>query len=215
MDSAAQDVQAAINAAAGTLPANLPYPPTYAKVNPADAPILSIALSSDATTLDRVSDAADSLLQPKLSQIDGVGKVTVQGGLRPAVRVRTDPERLAAYGLSAEDVRAAVVAANVNGARGGFDGPRQSFALGANDQLLVADQATAEFKRLLTGVKGGEVTGITVADNQRVMLANIQHPGNGDPSVSNFPEPFTGASGPVPRDATIVIVRKNGGIVGS
>ncbi|WP_432559647.1 PhoX family protein [Granulicoccus sp. GXG6511] len=86
---------------------------------------------------------------------------------------------------------------------------------GANDQLLVADQATAEFKRLLTGVKGGEVTGITVADNQRVMLANIQHPGNGDPSVSNFPEPFTGASGPVPRDATIVIVRKNGGIVGS
>ena len=136
MDSAAQDVQAAINAAAGTLPPNLPYPPTYAKVNPADAPILSIALSSDTTTIDRVSDAADGLLQPKLSQIDGVGKVTVQGGLRPAVRVRTDPQRLAAYGLSAEDVRAAVVGANVNGARGGFDGPRQSFALGSNDQLL-------------------------------------------------------------------------------
>ena len=136
MDSAAQDVQAAINAAAGTLPPNLPYPPTYAKVNPADAPILSLALTSDTATIDRVSDAADSLLQPKLSQIDGVGKVTVQGGLRPAVRVRTDPQRLAAYGLSAEDVRAAVVGANVNGARGGFDGPRQSFALGSNDQLL-------------------------------------------------------------------------------
>ena len=85
----------------------------------------------------------------------------------------------------------------------------------ANDQLLVANQATAEFKRLMTGVKGGEVTGITVADNQRVMFANIQHPGNGDPEVSNFPEAFTGADGAVPRDATIVIVRKNGGIVGS
>ena len=139
MDGAAQDVQAAINAAAGTLPSNLPYPPTYAKVNPADAPILTLALTSDTATLDRVSDAADTLLLPKLSQIEGVGKVTVQGGLRPAVRVRTDPARLAAYGLSTQDVRTAVAQANVNGARGGFDGPRQAFALGANDQLLSPD----------------------------------------------------------------------------
>ena len=139
IDSAAQDVQAAINAAAGTLPVNLPYPPVYSKVNPADAPILTLALLSDQITIDRVSDAADTLLQPKLSQIDGVGRVSVQGNMRPAVRVRVDPARLAAYGMSMEDVRNAVAAANVNGAKGGFDGPRQAFALGANDQLVTPD----------------------------------------------------------------------------
>jgi multidrug efflux pump len=138
MDSAAQDVQAAINAAAGTLPTNLPYPPVYSKVNPADAPILTLALTSAALPLDVVSDAADTLLQPKLSEIDGVGRVTVQGGLRPAVRVRMDPARLAAYGLAMEDVRSAVANANVNGAKGGFDGPRLAFAVGANDQLVDA-----------------------------------------------------------------------------
>ncbi len=138
MDSAAQDVQAAINAAAGTLPANLPYPPVYAKVNPADAPILTLALTSDSLPIDVVSDAADTLLQPKLSEITGVGRVTVQGGLRPAVRVRVDPARLAAYGISMEDVRTAVANANVNGAKGGFDGSRLAFALGANDQLVDA-----------------------------------------------------------------------------
>ncbi|HET7879530.1 MAG TPA: multidrug efflux RND transporter permease subunit [Acetobacteraceae bacterium] len=138
MDSAAQDVQAAINAAAGTLPANLPYPPVYAKVNPADAPILTLALTSDTLPIDTVSDAADTVLQPKLSEIDGVGRVTVQGGLRPAVRVRIDPARLAAYGLAMDDVRTAVANANVNGAKGGFDGPRLAFALGANDQLVDA-----------------------------------------------------------------------------
>jgi len=139
IDSAAQDVQAAINAAAGTLPLTLPYPPVYSKVNPADAPIMSLALTSDAITLDRVSDAADTLLQPKLSEIDGVGKVSVQGNMRPAVRVRVDPARLAGYGLSMEDARLAIAAANVNGAKGGFDGPRQAIALGTNDQILSPD----------------------------------------------------------------------------
>ncbi len=149
LDSAAQDVQAAINAAAGTLPVSLPYPPIYAKVNPADAPILSLALTSDSIPIDRISDAADTLLQPKLSQIDGVGKVTVQGGLRPAVRVRVDPARVAAYGLAMEDVRTAVASANVNGAKGGFDGPRQAFALGANDQLVTP----AAYKDLVIAYK--------------------------------------------------------------
>ena len=139
LDSAAQDVQAAINSSTGTLPLNLPYPPTYSKVNPADTPILSLALTSDAITIDKVSDAADTLLQPKLSQIDGVGRVTVQGGQRPAVRVRVDPARLAAYGMSMEDVRTAIANANVNGAKGGFDGPRLSSALQANDQLVSPD----------------------------------------------------------------------------
>jgi multidrug efflux pump len=140
LDAGAQDVQAAINAAAGTLPTTLPYPPVYSKVNPADAPVLTLALTSDALPIAQVSDAADTVLQPKLAQIDGVGKVTVEGGMRPAVRVRVDPARLAAYGLSMEDVRSAVAAANTNGAKGGFDGPRQSVSLGANDQLVSADQ---------------------------------------------------------------------------
>ncbi len=143
IDSASEDVQAAINASAGTLPTTLPYPPVYAKVNPADAPILTLALTSDSTTIDRISDYADTLLQPKLSQIDGVGKVTVQGNMRPAVRIRVDPARLAAYGLSMEDVRTAIAAANVNGAKGGFDGPRQAVALGANDQIVSADSYPA------------------------------------------------------------------------
>ena len=151
IDSAAQDVQAAINAAAGTLPTTLPYPPVYAKVNPADAPILSLAHTSETVPLDRISDAADTLLQPKLSQVDGVGKVTVQGGLRPAIRVRIDPARVAAYGLSLEDVRTAVSAANVNGAKGGFDGPRQAYAVGANDQLLSPDA----YRALVIAYKNG------------------------------------------------------------
>ncbi len=150
LDSAAQDVQAAINAAAGTLP-QLPYPPVYAKVNPADAPILTLALTSTDITIDRISDVADTLLQPKLSQIDGVGKVTVQGGLRPAIRIRVDPARVAGYGLSMEDVRTAIAAANVNGAKGGFDGPRQSYALDANDQL----ETPAAYKDLVITYKNG------------------------------------------------------------
>ena len=151
MDSAAQDVQAAINAATGTLPANLPYPPMYSKVNPADAPILTLALTSQTRPVDVMSDAADTLLQPKLSEITGVGRVTVQGKMRPAVRVRVDPARLAAYGLSMEDVRTAIVGANVNGAKGGFDGPRLSFALGANDQLGDA----AAYKELVIAWRNG------------------------------------------------------------
>ncbi|MEO9189216.1 MAG: efflux RND transporter permease subunit [Acetobacteraceae bacterium] len=140
LDAAAQDVQAAINAAAGTLPVSLPYPPVYSKVNPADAPVLTLALTSDSLPIAQLGDAADTILQPKLAQIDGVGKVTVEGGIRPAVRVRVDPARLAAYGLGMEDVRAAVSAANTNGAKGGFDGPRQAVSVGANDQLMSADQ---------------------------------------------------------------------------
>ncbi len=151
MDSAAQDVQAAINAAAGTLPTNLPYPPTYSKVNPADAPILTLALTSPALPIDVVSDAADTLLQPKLSQIEGVGRVTVEGGLRPAVRVRVDPARLAAYGLAMEDVRQAVAATNANGPKGGFDGPRLAFSLGANDQLVDA----AAYRNLVIAWRNG------------------------------------------------------------
>ena len=151
IESAAQDVQAAINAAAGTLPLTLPYPPVYSKVNPADAPILSLALLSENISIDKVSDAADTLLQPKLAEIDGVGRVSVQGRMRPAVRVRVDPARVASYGLSMEDVRLAIVAANVNGAKGGFDGPRQAIALGANDQIT----DPAAYRTLVLAYRGG------------------------------------------------------------
>ncbi len=154
IDSASEDVQAAINASSGTLPQTLPYPPVYAKVNPADAPILTLALTSDSTTLDKISDSADTLLQPKLSEIDGVGKVTVQGNMRPAVRVQADPARLAAYGLSMEDVRTAVAAANVNGAKGGFDGVRQAVAIGANDQITAPE---AYLKLIVAYVNGAPV----------------------------------------------------------
>jgi multidrug efflux pump len=139
IDGAAQDVQAAINQAEGVLPSNLPYPPTYARVNPADAPIFSIALTSDTLPIDRVADIADGYLQPKLAQISGVGRVSVQGGLKAAIRVRLDPARLASYGLSMEDVRTAVANANVSGAKGSFDGPRLSYGLGTNDQLTTPE----------------------------------------------------------------------------
>jgi len=139
MDGAAQDVQAAINTAQGVLPQSLPYPPTYNRVNPADAPILSLAVTSDTLPIDQVADAADTLLQPKLSQIDGVGRVVVQGGLKPAVRVQLDPARLAAYGLSMEDVRSAISTANVSGAKGSFNGPHLSYTIGTNDQLISPD----------------------------------------------------------------------------
>jgi len=135
MEGATQDVEAAINFAQGVLPSNLPYPPTYARVNPADAPVFSLALISDTQPIDSLADLADTYLQPKLAQIDGVGRVTVEGGLKPAIRVRMDPARLASYGLSMEDVRTAISNANVSGAKGSFDGKNLAYGLGTNDQL--------------------------------------------------------------------------------
>jgi multidrug efflux pump len=135
IDDAAQDVQAAINAARGTLPGTLPYPPTYAKVNPADPPILTLALTSDTLPVARLSDIVDTLLAQRLAQVGGVGRVAVQGNMRPAVRLQVDPRRLAAYGIGMEAVRTAVTAGNVAGAKGSVDGPQQSSAVMANDQI--------------------------------------------------------------------------------
>ncbi|MES2710144.1 MAG: efflux RND transporter permease subunit [Pseudomonadota bacterium] len=138
IDDAAQDVQAAINAARGTLPSTLPYPPTYQKVNPADPPILTLALTSETLPVSRLSDVVDTLLAPRLAQVTGVGRVGVQGNMRPAVRLQMDPRRLAAYRLSLEDVRTAIAAANVAGAKGSLDGPAQASAVMANDQVTTA-----------------------------------------------------------------------------
>jgi multidrug efflux pump len=139
IDGATQDVQAAINAAAGVLPKNLPYPPTYAKVNPADAPVMTLALTSDTVSVRAMSDLADSLMAQRLAQITGVGRVSVLGGLKPAVRVQADLARLAAYGLGMEDLRTAIAGANVSGPKGSLDGKQQSYTIAANDQLMGAD----------------------------------------------------------------------------
>src|SRR5690349_19665852 len=139
IDAAEQDVQAAINGATTLLPRTLIVPPTYSKSNPADTPILTLAVTSDSMPLEKVDDFADSILAQKISQVSGVGLVTLNGGQKPAVRVQVDPEALAGSGLSLEDVRQALVAANVNQPKGNIDGPRQNYTLATNDQLFHAD----------------------------------------------------------------------------
>jgi multidrug efflux pump len=139
IDVAEQEVQAAINAASTFLPRDLPNPPIYNKVNPADSPILTLALTSDTLPLSKVEDLADTTLAQKISQLPGVGLVSISGGQRPAVRIQANPSALASYGLSLEDLRVALGQANVDQAKGNLDGPRQSFTIGANDQLLSSD----------------------------------------------------------------------------
>jgi multidrug efflux pump len=135
LDVAEQGVQAAINAASNLLPLDLPAPPVYSKVNPADAPILTLGLASKTMPLPEIQNLADTRLAQKLSQIAGVGLVTLSGGQRPAVRVQVNPKALAANNLGLEDVRTAITAANVKKAKGSFDGPRRSYTIDANDQL--------------------------------------------------------------------------------
>jgi multidrug efflux pump len=140
IDVEEQQVQAAINAGSTYLPKDLPNPPIYSKVNPADAPILTLALTSDSMQLSKVEDLADTALAQKISQLPGVGLVSISGGQKPAVRIQANPTALASYGLSLEDLRTALSAANVDQAKGVLDGPRQSFTIGANDQLFSSDQ---------------------------------------------------------------------------
>ena len=135
LDIAEQEVQAAINAASNLLPADLPAPPIYAKVNPADAPILSLALTSKTLPLPQVEDLADTRLAQKISELPGVGLVSIRGGERPAVRVQADPRKLAALGLNIDDLRTTIANANVNTPKGNFDGPRRAYTINANDQL--------------------------------------------------------------------------------
>ena len=149
IDAAAQDVQSAINAASSTLPKNLPYPPTYSKVNPADTPILTLALTSKTAPLRSLSDVADTLLGPRLSQVTGVGHVAVEGNIRPAIRIQVDLTRLAAYGIAIEDLRTAIVAANVAGSKGSLDGFKQAYTIAANDQI----QAASAYKSIVVAYR--------------------------------------------------------------
>ncbi|MCL8384693.1 multidrug efflux RND transporter permease subunit [Xanthobacter aminoxidans] len=138
IDAAAQDVQSAINAASGQLPKNLPSPPTFRKVNPADAPILILSVQSDLHPLTKLDDAADTILAQQMSQIPGIAQVAITGEQKPAVRVQVDPAKIAALGMSLEDVRAVLAAATVDQPKGSFDGPAQGFTIYADDQLLTA-----------------------------------------------------------------------------
>ena len=140
IDAAAQDVQAAINAAGSTLPRNLPYPPTYSKTNPADAPIITLALTSQTQSLRQLADLADTLIAQRMSSISGVGHVSIEGGIKPAVRVEADVSRLASYGLSMADLNKAIAGANVAGPKGSLDGAKQSYTIAADDQI---DRASA------------------------------------------------------------------------
>ncbi|HYM02152.1 MAG TPA: MdtB/MuxB family multidrug efflux RND transporter permease subunit [Stellaceae bacterium] len=151
LDVAEQEVQAAINAAGNLLPSDLPAPPIYAKVNPADAPILTLAITSKTLPLPQVEDFADTRLAQKISQLPGVGLVSVNGGLRPAMRVQADTRKLAGYGLNIDDLRTTISNANVNTPKGNFDGPTRSYTINANDQLTSPDQ----YKSLVIAFKNG------------------------------------------------------------
>ncbi len=161
IDAAAQDVQAAINASGSTLPRNLPYPPVYSKVNPADAPMVTLAITSSTISMRQLSDIADTLLAQRLSELSGVGRVTVQGNIRPAIRIQADLSRLANYGIALEDLRNVIVAANVAGPKGSLDGTHQSYTIAANDQITAAD---AYRNIIITYLNGGPVLLRDVAD---------------------------------------------------
>jgi len=151
LDVAEQEVQAAINAAANLLPTDLPVPPIYNKVNPADAPILTLGITSSTVPLPKVEDMVDTRLAQKLSQIPGVGLVSISGGQRPAVRVQADPRALAAAGLTLDDVRTSIASANVNQAKGSFDGPTRASTIDANDQL----KSEEDYENLIIAYRNG------------------------------------------------------------
>ncbi|KTD04275.1 efflux RND transporter permease subunit [Fluoribacter gormanii] len=151
LDVAEQEVQQAINAASNYLPMDLPNPPVYSKVNPADVPILTLALTTSTLPLTQVEDYAETRLVPKISQLSGVGLVSIGGGHRPAVRIQANPNALSAYGLTMEDIRSIVMASNVNAAKGNFDGPRLAYTINSNDQLLSA----ADYRPLIVSYQNG------------------------------------------------------------
>jgi multidrug efflux pump len=151
IDIAEQEVQAAINASQSLLPSSLPTPPVYSKTNPADAPILTLAITSDSMPLSQVEDLVDTRLAPKISQLGGVGLVTISGGQKPAVRIQANPDALSSYGINLEDLRTALTAASVNAAKGNFDGPRQGYQIDANDQLQTSD----DYRKVVVAFRNG------------------------------------------------------------
>jgi multidrug efflux pump len=151
IDVAEQEVQAAINASQSLLPSTLPTPPTYSKTNPADAPVLTLAITSSSIALSQVEDLVDTRLAPKISQLTGVGLVTISGGQKPAVRIQANPTALSSYGITLEDVRTALSQASVNAAKGNFDGPRQDYQIDANDQLVTSQ----DYRKVVVAFRNG------------------------------------------------------------
>jgi multidrug efflux pump len=151
IDVAEQEVQAAINASQSLLPATLPAPPVYSKTNPADAPVMTLAFTSTAMPLSKVEDLIDTRVAPKLSQLPGVGLVTISGGQKPAVRIQANPQALSSYGINLEDLRAALAQSSVNAAKGNFDGPRQDYQIDANDQLVTSQ----DYRKVVVAYRNG------------------------------------------------------------
>jgi multidrug efflux pump len=169
IDIAQQDVQSAINASFTFLPKDLPNPPVYSKVNPADAPILTLALTSNTVALSKVEDLADTILAQKISQLTGVGLVSINGGQKPAVRIQANPTALAGYGLSLEDVRTALGTANVDQAKGSISGARQAFTIGANDQLMTS----ADYANVIIAYRNGSAVRLSDVANSVDSAENL------------------------------------------
>jgi multidrug efflux pump len=161
IDIAEEEVQSAINAAQSFLPANLPAPPIYSKTNPADAPVLTLAITSSTIPLPNVEDLVDTRLAPKISQLSGVGLVSIGGGQKPAVRIQANPTALSSYGINLEDLRTSVTQASVNAAKGNFDGPRQDYQIDANDQLVTSD----DYKSVVVAYRNGAPVMLTDVAN--------------------------------------------------
>jgi multidrug efflux pump len=161
IDVAEEEVQSAINASQSFLPANLPAPPIYSKTNPADAPVLTLAITSSAMPLSDVEDLVDTRLAPKISQLNGVGLVSISGGQKPAVRIQANPSALSSYGINLEDLRTALTQASVNAAKGNFDGPRQDYQIDANDQLVTSK----DYNKVVVAYRNGAP----------VMLTDVAH----------------------------------------
>jgi multidrug efflux pump len=157
IDVAEEEVQSAINASQSYLPSNLPVPPVYSKTNPADAPVLTLAITSDSVPLPQVEDLVDTRLAPKLSQLNGVGLVSISGGQKPAVRIRVNPSALSSYGIDLETVRTALTQASVNAAKGNFDGPRQDYQIDSNDQLI----SSADYRTVVVAYRNGSPVMLT------------------------------------------------------
>jgi multidrug efflux pump len=165
IDVAEEEVQSAINAAQSLLPSILPAPPIYSKTNPADAPVLTLAITSNSMPLSQVEDLVDTRLAPKISQLNGVGLVTISGGQKPAVRIQANPTALSSYGINMEDLRTALTAASVNAAKGNFDGPSQDYQIDANDQLV----SSGDYRSVVVAYRNGSP----------VMLTDVAHIVNG------------------------------------
>jgi multidrug efflux pump len=161
IDVAEQEVQSAINASQSLLPAILPAPPTYSKTNPADAPVLTLAITSDSMPLSQVEDLVDTRLAPKISQLSGVGLVSISGGQKPAVRIQANPTAMSSYGINMEDLRTALTQSSVNAAKGNFDGPRQDYQIDANDQLITSN----DYRNVVVAYRNGAPVMLTDVAN--------------------------------------------------